>query len=169
MLQLTMPKIIFCTMKPVNVILKAIKNKNCSSIVVVYGDHPGTISFSKVLSGYSDAQIANFRYLELDDIKKTSCIVHSSGTTGMPKGVELSNYSILALAQDLSISMVKVVAMWFSSLYWLSGLIMSMKSIVQGAQVILYSDFDEEMICKLIEKYKVRVTFKITIDKTELD
>jgi len=87
----------------------------------------------------------------------------------MPKGVELSNYSILALAQDLSISMVKVVAMWFSSLYWLSGLIMSMKSIVQGAQVILYSDFDEEMICKLIEKYKVRVTFKITIDKTELD
>jgi len=165
-----MPKIIFCTMKPVDVILKAMKNKNCSPIMVVYGDYPNTISFSKILSSYNDAQVANFRYLELDDIKKTSCIIHSSGTTGMPKGVELSNYSILALAQDLTISMVKVVAMWFSSLYWLSGLIMNMKSIVQGAQVILYSDFEEEMICKLIEKYKVRAygesDFKI---KTELD
>jgi len=74
----------------------------------------------------------------------------------MPKGVELSNYSILVLSQDLSISLVKVVAMWFSSLYWLSGLIMNMKSIVQGVKVILYSDFEEEMIYKLIEKYKVR-------------
>jgi len=125
-------------------------------MVVVYGDHPGTISFSKVLSGYGDVQVENFRYLELDDIKKTFCILHSSGTTGLPKGVELSNYSMLISVQNSGINMVEVVPMWFSSLYWISGLIMNVKSIVHSAKVIIPPDFDEEMTCKLIEKYKVR-------------
>jgi len=74
----------------------------------------------------------------------------------MPKGVELSNYSLLIHAENFGIDMVKIVAMWFSSLYWISGLIMNMRSIVQGAKVMISSDFDEEMTCKLIEKYKVR-------------
>jgi len=154
-MQLITPKIIFCTKKSVDMILKAMKNKNCSSIVVVYGDHPGTISFSKVLSGYSDAQIANFRYLELDDIKKTSCIMHSSGTTGMPKGVELSNYSLLFYAQVHDAMDITMVAMWFSSLYWISGVLLNIRSIAYGVRIIIYPHFDEEMTCRLIQKYKV--------------
>jgi len=153
MLQLMMPKIIFCTKKSVDVILKA--TKNCNPIIVVYGDHPDTISFSKVLSGYSDAQVASFRYLELDDIKKTSCILHSSGTTGMPKGVELSNYSLLLDAQIKDSMNVSMVAMWFSSLYWLTGLLFSIRSIARGVKIIIYPRFDEEMTCRLIQKYKV--------------
>jgi len=150
------PKIIFCTKKPINMILKAMKNKN-SPIVVVYGDHPGTIPFSKVLSGYSDAQIANFRYLELDDIKKTSCIMHSSGTTGIPKGIELSNYGLLMCFENKQfLYLTKTISLWFSSLYWISGVIMNLCSIVQGNQAIIYPHFDEEMICRLIQKYKVR-------------
>jgi len=152
-----MPKIIFCTMKPMNVILKAMKNKNYSPIVVVYGEHPDTIPFSKALDSYSDTQVANFRYLELDDIKKTSCIIHSSGTTGMPKGVELSNYGLLMCLENKAfLHLTKRVSLWFSSLYWISGVIMNLISIVHGNQVIIYPHFDEEMTCQLIEKYKVK-------------
>ncbi|RLU17285.1 hypothetical protein DMN91_009518 [Ooceraea biroi] len=158
-LELTMPKVIFCTKKPVDIILRAMKDKNCSPIVVVYGDHPGTIPFSDVLSGYSAAQVANFRYHELDDIKKTSCILHSSGTTGMPKGVELSNYCLLIMAEDDSVNIANLIALWFSSLYWISGVMLNIKSIAQGVEVIIYPHFDEEMTCRLIEKYKVAWLF----------
>jgi len=155
MLQLLTPKIIFCTKKPVDEILKAIKDKKYSPIVVVYGDHPGTISFSEVLSGYSNMQVSNFRYLELDDIKKTSCILHSSGTTGMPKAIELSNYTILLIAETEDSLDMNMVGIWFSTLYWITGLILSIRSIVHGVEIVICPYFDEEMTYRLIQKYKV--------------
>lgn len=154
-LQLTTPKAIFCSEKSVDVVLKAIKEKNCSPVVVVFGKHVGVTSFSDILKNCNDAEVANFRYVELDDIKKTVCIMHSSGTTGMPKGVELSNYTMLLISEDNNLDMTNAVTLWFSSLYWISGVMLNVKAIAQGAEVIIYPDFDEETTCQLIEKYKV--------------
>ncbi|KMQ89861.1 luciferin 4-monooxygenase [Lasius niger] len=161
-MQLTTPKIIFCSEKPVNIILSAMKESNCNPTVVVFDDHPDAIAFSDILSMYSDAEVANFRYVELDDIMQTACIVHSSGTTGMPKGVEISNYCLLLISEDTNMDLTNAVLTWFSSLYWISGILMNLKSIAQGAKVILYPEFDEEMTCLLIEKYKVTVIFLST-------
>jgi len=111
---------------------------------------------------YMDTDVTNFRYIEPDDIKQTACIMHSSGTTGMPKGVEISNYSLLRISEDKNIYMTNGVSLWFSSLYWLSGILKNLKAIEQGAKVILYPEFDEEMTCRLIEKYKVKVKHKIS-------
>lgn len=154
-LQLTTPKVIFCNEKSVDVILSAIKEKNCSPAVVVFGKHVGTISFSDILKNCNNAEVANFRYVELDDIQKTACIIHSSGTTGMPKGVELSNYTLLFVSEDNNLNMTNALALWFSSLYWVSGVMLNIKAVTQGAKVILYPNFDEEMTCQLIEKNKV--------------
>ncbi|CAL1680762.1 unnamed protein product [Lasius platythorax] len=158
-MQLTTPKVIFCSEKPVNVILSAMKESNCNPTVVIFEDHPDAIAFSDILSMYSDAEVANFRYIELDDIKQTACIVHSSGTTGMPKGVEMSNYCLLLISEDTNIDLTNAVSTWFSPLYWISGIIMNLKAIVQCGRVILYPEFDEEIMCLLIEKYKVTVIF----------
>jgi len=156
-MQLTTPKVIFCSEKPVNVILSAMKESNCNAMIVVFGNHPNAISFSDILNMYSNAEVANFRFAEVDDIKKTTCIMHSSGTTGMPKGVEMSNYCLLRISEDKNLDMSNAVSIWFSSLYWISGILMNLKSIVQGAKVIIYPEFDEEMTCQLIEKYKVSI------------
>ncbi|XP_011690614.1 PREDICTED: 4-coumarate--CoA ligase 1-like [Wasmannia auropunctata] len=161
-LQLTTPKVIVCSEKSADVILSAIKEKNCNPAVVVFGKHAGTISFSDVLKNCNDAEAASFRYAELDDPKKTACIVHSSGTTGMPKGVELSNYTMSLISEDNNLDMTNVTMLWFSSLYWISGIMLNVKAIAQGATVILYPEFDEEMTCKLIEKYKVAILFLST-------
>lgn len=154
-LQMIMPKIIFCSEKSVAVVLTAIKEKNCNSKVVVFGKHAGAISFSDILKNCNDAEVANFRYVELDDIQKTACIIHSSGTTGMPKGVELSNYTLLSVSEDNNLNMTNAPALWFSSIYWVSGVMLNIKAVTQGAKVILYPNFDEEITCQLIEKYKV--------------
>jgi len=147
--------VIFCNEKSVDVVLNAMKEKNCSPTVVVFGKHVGAISFSDILRNCNDTEVADFRCAELDDIKKTACIMHSSGTTAMPKGVELSNYTMLLTTQDNILDMKNVPTLWFSSLYWISGVLLNMKAIMQGAKVILYPEFHEEMTCQLIEKYKV--------------
>lgn len=154
-MQLTTPKVIFCSEKSVDVVLRVIKEKNCSATVVVFGKHDGVISFSDVLKNCNDTEVANFRYAELDDISKTSCIMHSSGTTGMPKGVELSNHTMLFISEDNNLDVANVPTLWFSSLYWISGVMLNVKAIAQGGKVIIYPDFDEEKTCQLIEKHKV--------------
>ncbi|XP_029664069.1 4-coumarate--CoA ligase 1-like isoform X2 [Formica exsecta] len=161
-LQLTRPKVIFCSEKPTNVILNAIKENNCNLTIVVFGHHPDAISFSDILNTCSDAEVVNFRYIELDDLKKTVCILHSSGTTGMPKGVEMSHYCLLLISEIKNLDLTNAVSIWFSSLYWISGVMMNFKAIAQGAKVIIYPEFDEEMTCLLIKKYKVTFIFLST-------
>jgi len=154
-LKVTTPKMIFCSEKSVKVVLNAIKEQNYSSTVVVFGKHVDAVSFSDILRNCNDAEVTNFRYAELDDIKKTACIMHSSGTTGMPKGIELSNYAMLILSQKNMMNMNDGPTLWFSSLYWMTGIKMNFNGIMQGTKAIIYPEFDEEMTCRLIEKYKV--------------
>ncbi|CAL1680766.1 unnamed protein product [Lasius platythorax] len=161
-MQLTTPKIIFCSEKSIKIILSAIKKCNYKPTIVIFGDHPDAISFSDILSMCSDAEVATFQYIKHNDMKKTMCIMHSSGTMGMPKGVELSNYCLLHISEDKNIDLINSVAIWFSSLSWMTGIMMNLIAIAQGAKVILYPEFDEEMICLLIEKYKINMTFLST-------
>lgn len=154
-----MPKVIFCNEKSVDVILRALKEKNYNSTVVVFGKHDDAISFSDILRNWNDEEVANFRYVEVDDLKKTVCILHSSGTTGMPKGVELSHYSTLITQEDNFFNLNQGPSIWFSSLYWMSGIIMNFNAINNCSKAILYPQFDEEMLCRLIEKYKVIILY----------
>lgn len=149
------PKMIFCSEKSVNVVLSAVKEQNCNSPIMVFGKHVGAISFFDILRNCNDAEMANFRYIKLDDIKKTACIMHSSGTTGIPKGVELSNYSMLIICQQNLMNLTNVTSLWYSTLYWLTGIMMNFNGIMQGTKAIIYPEFNEEMTCRLIEKYKV--------------
>lgn len=154
-LRLTTPKVIFCSEKSVDVVLSAIKEQKCNPTIVIFGKHVDAISFFDILKNCNDVEVVNFRYVELDNIKKTACILHSSGTTGMPKGVELSNYGLLVAIQESVLDVANAPSLWFSSLYWLSGTAMNLNVIAQGGLAILYPEFNEEMTCQLIEKYKV--------------
>ena len=154
-LQLMTPKMIFCSEKSINVMLNAIKKQNCNPMIVIFGKHVDAVSFSDILKNCNNAEITNFHYIELDDIKKTACILHTSGTTGTLKGVELSNYAMLTLMQHQWIHITNVPSLWFSSLFWLSGIMMNFNGIMQSTKAIIYPEFDENMTCQLIEKYKV--------------
>ncbi|XP_020290457.1 4-coumarate--CoA ligase-like 7 [Pseudomyrmex gracilis] len=161
-IKLIKPKAIFCTAKPLNVIRTAVTEANYNIKVVVFDDNSDEFSFSDILNGYTDAEIANFRYVEHDILKQTACIVHSSGTINMPKGVELSNSTLMNLAINKTINMKNSVSFWFTSLYWITGVSLNLRAIAHGANVLLYPVFDEEMTCVIIEKYKVNILYLST-------
>ncbi|XP_012059695.1 PREDICTED: 4-coumarate--CoA ligase 1-like [Atta cephalotes] len=161
-LRMIMPKVIFCSEKSIDVILSAIKEQNCSPTIVIFGKHVDAISFSDILSNCSNVEIANFHYVDHVDITKTACILHSSGTSGMPKGVELSNRVLLYICQNKSIDSTNEIFLWFSSLYWVTGIFLNLITIEQGRKVIICPEFNEEMTCQLIEKYQVEFLFLST-------
>ncbi|XP_011632280.1 4-coumarate--CoA ligase-like 9 [Pogonomyrmex barbatus] len=67
------------------------------------------------------------------------------------------------IARENIVNMTNLRLLWFSPLYWMSGLLLNLYAIIDGATAILYPEFDEEMTCRLIEKYKIELVYLPTI------
>lgn len=153
---LSQPKVVFANERSAPVVLEAAKIECHQLKVVTFGEHLGTTSFSDVLKGHSKSSLANFQCAEIDDPERTAVILFSSGTTGLPKGVQLPHRAFLKFLElDVEFSLKSHVSTWFSTLYWLSGTLLNLKSIVAGSKKIIAANSDEETVCKIIEKYKV--------------
>ncbi|XP_017763750.1 PREDICTED: 4-coumarate--CoA ligase 1-like [Eufriesea mexicana] len=155
-LTLSKPKVIFANEKSVGIVLEAAKIELCQTEMVSFGDYPGTIPFSETLKGHSKSAVVNFRCKEINDRRDTGFILCSSGTTGLPKGTQLSHeviMNMLALTENLDLN--KQVPMWFSTLYWISGSMLTLRSIASGTKRIIAPDFDETIACEIIDKFKV--------------
>lgn len=158
-LELTTPKVIFCSHKSADVIVTALKEKNYNVVVVTFGHFPDLISFSDIVNSYNESEVENFHYEDIKNVKDTVCILHSSGTTGMPKGIELSNYCMMRAVGGELLNMKTTVSLWFSTIFWISGVLLTLISIKEGCKMIVYPNFEEEMACILIDKYKVKDVF----------
>ncbi|XP_033364444.1 4-coumarate--CoA ligase 1-like [Bombus vosnesenskii] len=155
-LALSQPKVIFANEKSVAVISEAAKIELYHLKMVCFGYYPGTTLFSETLKGHTESAVKNFRCREINDPSYTGLILFSSGTTGMPKGVQISHKALLnALDTKTGFSLNAHVTMWFSSLYWISGSVLSLKSIVSSTKKIIGPEFDGKATCEIIEKFKV--------------
>ncbi|XP_076171127.1 uncharacterized protein LOC143148567 isoform X2 [Ptiloglossa arizonensis] len=153
---LSKPKVIFANEQSVQVTLEATKIEVFHPKIVTFGEYPGTISFSEVLEGHDKSAVANFRCTEIDDPSQTALILYSSGTTGMPKGTQLSHQALLnVLLMKELLKLSTQIPMWFSTLYWISGTLFSLKCIVSSSMKIISPEFDEKTACEMIQKYKV--------------
>ncbi|KAF7387342.1 hypothetical protein HZH68_013019 [Vespula germanica] len=61
----------------------------------------------------------------------------------------------------------KGILFWLSPYFWMSGVLLTLNSIVNYHSRLLYPTFEEEMMCKIIEKYKINLE-TITISKLNL-
>ncbi|KAI8432383.1 hypothetical protein MSG28_004790 [Choristoneura fumiferana] len=102
-LSLTRPKVIVTIAECYGTIQKAVKNANLDLKVIVKDriDTPvpdGTIRFSEIAeSGEADRALLD--RLEKRKPNDVAIIPFSSGTTGLPKGVEITNRNIIAAMQ----------------------------------------------------------------------
>ncbi|XP_076285772.1 luciferin 4-monooxygenase-like [Lasioglossum baleicum] len=149
------PKVIFADQELASVALDAVKIEISAAKVVTFGDYPGSVPFVDVLQAHSELDVADFQCEDVD-INDTALILFSSGTTGLPKGVELSHKMVLISTDtSLGFDLSHERALWFGPMSWISGVVFSLKVLASGGKKIIGSNFEPQIACELIEKYKI--------------
>src|SRR5215216_3682057 len=134
---------------------QAAAEANCRE-VYVFGEAPGATPFAALLDHGDDPPEVRI------DPRETAALMYSSGTTGVPKGVELSHGSVAANlvqtahAMDLSEDdTVVAVAPFFHSLGFT---VLMNTSIAVGATVVSLPRFDLEAFLQAIQDHRATVT-----------
>ncbi|KAH8254373.1 hypothetical protein KR032_009709, partial [Drosophila birchii] len=87
---------------------------------------------------------------------QTVAILCSSGTTGLPKAVCISNKSLLPISLFTS----NTIAFTLTALDWLSGLqAFIMSTVVGGTRIITNKPFTPEYLAQLVEKYRINFIY----------
>ncbi|XP_044731912.1 4-coumarate--CoA ligase 1-like isoform X2 [Chrysoperla carnea] len=152
---ITTPKIIFTEESCLTMIEEVIEELHLSTEIVVFGDSNKHATFSQFLSesiNENDFEPVNFTNPQ----DHLAFLMSSSGTTGLPKCVALSHAAILyqlELALIAFPSSVSILNM--SSLYWLSGVMVTLLTIAAGGIRLLTPPFEPEHTLQTIEKYKI--------------
>lgn len=118
--------------------------------------------------------------VEVDGENTVVAIVCTSGSTGLPKGIFifrndrfvshlkgmftftgvcLSHATLLQQAIDIDF-MEGDTLLFFSTIYWISGLLLTISSAIKGyCRVITTKSFCPELTLHIIQEHRVRATF----------
>lgn len=150
------PKLMFAIKTTVEILLQAAKETNCKTRIIVFEKYPGLECLEDLLQQQNAGEIDNFQPIQIKDPMKTAMVLFSSGTTGMPKGVQIPCHSLgRNLKKFLALENSEVI-MCYSSLYWISGTYNMIQGILTSSTRVLQS-FNPDEVCKVIQKYKVDV------------
>ncbi|KAF5282545.1 hypothetical protein FQA39_LY04952 [Lamprigera yunnana] len=165
----TKPKLLFCSKKVLSKI-QEIKNKisYVEKIIVLDGEDDTEYSetFNNFISRRSGVDLCpdNFKTVNYDRNDHIAFILQSSGTTGLPKGVMLTDTNILTrfihsrnplygtgLHTKPGDSFVN-----FLPLFHIYGLSIILNFVTFGLHVVQIQVFKEELFLRSIQKYKVK-------------
>jgi acyl-CoA synthetase (AMP-forming)/AMP-acid ligase II len=132
--------------------------------VVVFGAAPGATPFRELVAHQHPAAVA------VDPDRDLAALPYSSGTTGLPKGVELTHASLVTnLRQAQTVlgfqedDVVLAVAPFFHAI---GGNMVLPGSLAAGATVVTLPRFDFEGFLQTIQQY--RVTYTIVVPPVAL-
>ena len=122
--------------------------------IFVFGEAEGATPFSALLKGG-----AAMPAVQIDARKNVVALPYSSGTTGLPKGVMLTHYNLVAnvcqagFIEQLSEKDTLIGVLPFYHIY---GLLLIMNvSLRQGATVVTMPRFDPEQFLQIIQDHQV--------------
>ncbi len=122
--------------------------------IIVFGEAEGATSFSTLLDSEATTPA-----VQIDARKTVVALPYSSGTTGLPKGVMLTHYNLVAnvcqagYVEQLSDKDTLIGVLPFYHIYGMM-LIMNV-SLRQGATVVTMPRFDPEQFLQIIQNHKV--------------
>ncbi|XP_023311201.1 4-coumarate--CoA ligase 1-like isoform X4 [Anoplophora glabripennis] len=161
LLKLIKPKIIFVDLESLPLMEKCLKESQEKTELVVFGESEKYSNFDEYLEPSIEED--NFRPVVVNNVMETALILFSSGTTGLPKGICLNHYGLIG---QFSRNGMRVwgntggsVLLQYTTLYWISAVSMTLKSIAEGCARVVCKQFDPAATWRLIEKYKITSIF----------
>jgi len=130
-----------------------------TKIIAIEGGHSTWGSYEDFISGQSDTD-PMLEHDETDDVIQ----LYTSGTTGLPKGVQLTNQNYLSFmhqAADLEWSAYEAgdAVMNAMPLFHVAGVNVGILTVAQGAKAVIIRDIDPGLILQLIPEQKIAHAF----------
>lgn len=130
-----------------------------TSIIAIDGGHGKWTGYADLIAGQSDAD-PMLAHAPDDDVIQ----LYTSGTTGLPKGVQLTNDNYLSFMHQASALEWSAYApgeavMNAMPLFHVAGVNLGILSASQGAQAVIIRDIDPSLILRLIPEKKIAHAF----------
>ncbi|XP_033216843.1 4-coumarate--CoA ligase 1-like [Belonocnema kinseyi] len=115
-----------------------------------------------LISKLSDSELRNFKLPEIDKEDHVLLIACSSGTTGLPKGVMLSDKNILIRIQisaEDPASFLKSckIILGILPMHHTYGICSLLTVLAEGRKLIVLSKFEERVFLETVEKYRIEI------------
>ncbi|KOC62438.1 Luciferin 4-monooxygenase [Habropoda laboriosa] len=163
MLEIFQPRVIFVSQRTEKLLAKIVSTLNWTTKLISLDDKTSDkniVTLKELLEKSNDtANSCTFVATPIDDsAKKTSAILCSSGTTGLPKGVMLSHRNLLLFIKNMRIVIdiqqgdraILFLPMFHGYAFGLINLV-----ICAGAAICTMRSFEIEKFLRLTEKYRI--------------
>nr|XP_016944460.1 4-coumarate--CoA ligase 1 [Drosophila suzukii] len=168
-INLSKPKIIFASKITVDRVAKAAsKNKFVKGIIAFNGGSKkfnNVYDFKELMDNDKFKTKPEFLGPAANKNDDVTLIVCSSGTTGLPKGVQLTQMNLLATLdsqiQPTLIPMEEVTLLTVIPWFHAFGCLTLITTACRGARLVYLPKFEENLFLSAIEKYRVMMAFMV--------
>ncbi|EDV44260.1 uncharacterized protein Dana_GF16109, isoform B [Drosophila ananassae] len=168
-INLSKPKIIFASKITIDRVAKvASKNKFVKGIIAISGsskNFKNIYSLRELMDNVKFQTKPDFTSPVANKNEDVALIVCSSGTTGLPKGVQLTQMNLLATLdsqiQPTMIPMEEVTLLTVIPWFHAFGCLTLITTACMGARLVYLPKFEENLFLSAIEKYRVMMAFMV--------
>lgn len=161
-LTISKPKYIFVSGFVLSKMRKIVDDLTWRPQLILLNEIPNSkvVSISELISKISYETLKNYRLPKIDKNEHVSIIACSSGTTGLPKGVMLTDKNVLNqlrhFAESRALKLTdNISVLGLLPLFHAYGLFVSFLVFASGAKLIVLPRFDERLFLEAISKYKI--------------
>lgn len=170
--ELAEPTIIFCSLNTLNKIL-FLKNKyDFIKKIIVLNDNSEVLNVDSLKNFIDnncdkDFNVKLFQPTPLNSDEQTALIMCSSGTTGVPKAVELTHTNVrirLIHSQDTNFTPIfpfSASVLQLMPMYHALGLSMTLSYILSGYRIVIMEKFEPHLFLDSIQTYKIIYTILV--------
>lgn len=163
MLGLTKPKVIFVEEDVVDKVKDCLRKLEINSKILSFtkdSDDVGTVK-NLFKQNITQERVDNFLATPIEDTdKQIGVIICSSGTTGLSKGVCLTQAQLVSQLTRAFPGLSNEISQTFSSVYWITGMVNLLQGTVDGAlRINTCKPFTPEYFFELVQKHKITRTF----------